>query len=131
MRPTCLTVAFLCHVLAAAAWAHPPSGIAVDDGGALYFCDGARGVWRVEPGAPPSRRTLVSDNALHWMALDRAGAFADAPDAFGEWFWRATPRGKKPALVLCSDFPCVVGKPPPTAETSNMPTPSCATCRLP
>ena len=110
MRPPHLAFVYVCHAfVATAALAHPPSGIVVDDGGVVYFCDGARGVWRVDPGAPPPGLTLVSDNALHWMAFDRAGAFADAPDAFGEWFWRATPRGHRPALVLCSDFPCAVG----------------------
>jgi hypothetical protein len=109
MRQTRLTVLLLCHALAAAAWAHPPSGIVVDDGGAVYFQDGARGVWRVDPGPPAGAPGLVSDNALHWMALDPKGAFADAPESFGEWFWRATPRGHKPAIVLCSDFPCAVG----------------------
>ena len=110
MRPRhpALTV-LLCHVLAVTAGAHPPSGIVVDDRGTVYFGDGALGVWRVDPAAPPPGRTLLTDNALHWMALDPAGGFSDSPDAFGEWFWRATPRGQKPALVLCSDFPCAIG----------------------
>ena len=98
----------LCLV-AVPALAHPPSGIVVDDRGTVYFGDGARGVWRVDAGAPAPGLTLVSDNALHFMAFDRAGAFADAPDSFGEWFWRATPRGQRPTLLLCSDFPFAVG----------------------
>lgn len=91
------------------AFAHPGSGIVVDERGAVYFTDSHRGVWRVDESGPAPERTRISDNALHWMTLDRTGAFAEAPDSFGEWFWRATPRGRKPALVLCSDFPCAVG----------------------
>ena len=54
--------------------------------------------------------TLVSSLAWHWMAIDREGKFAGAPDEFGEWFARVTPKGRKPALIACSDFPCVVGR---------------------
>jgi len=87
--------------------AHPPSGIVVDDRGRVFFQDGARGVWRVDPAADP---VLIDDAAMHWLAIDITGKFADSPDAFGEWFGRSTPKGAKPALIWCSDFPCVIGK---------------------
>jgi hypothetical protein len=86
---------------------HPGSGIAVDDGGRVYFTDTLRGVWRIDDGG---KLTLVSDSAMHWMAIDRRGNFAHSPATFGEWFGRLTPEGEKPALISCSDFPCVVGK---------------------
>ena len=86
---------------------HPGSGIAVDDGGRVYFTDTGRGVWRIDPAG---KLALVSDSAMHWMAIDRRGGFARHPAAFGEWFGRLTPKGEKPALISCSDFPCVVGK---------------------
>ena len=105
--PRALLVLALWTLMPCRAYAHPGSGIAVDDRGAVYFTDTGRGVWRIEPGGD---RKLVSDNALHWMAIDRVGGFADGPDDFAEFFWRATPRGAKPALVLCSDFPFAIGK---------------------
>jgi sugar lactone lactonase YvrE len=87
--------------------AHPGSGIAVDAKGAVFFTDTGKGVWRLDDGG---RLTLISGSAMHWMAIDRDGTFADAPQEFGEWFGRLTPKGEKPALLSCSDFPCVVGK---------------------
>jgi sugar lactone lactonase YvrE len=92
--------------LSSLADAHPGSGIAVD-GDKVYFTDTGRGVWRVDA---TSGLTLVSPSAMHWMAIDRVGGFAEAPDTFGEWFGRLTPRGRKPVLISCSDFPFVVGK---------------------
>lgn len=99
-------VAAMCGV-GGAATAHPGSGIVVDERGRVYFTDTGRGVWRVDAGG---KLTLVSTSAMHWMAIDRVGKFADAPEAFGEWFGRLTPKGEKPALISCSDFPCVFGK---------------------
>lgn len=108
MRP--MRMIFAAVALAAlcrpAAVAHPGSGIAVDPAGHVFFTDTGQGVWRIDRDGA---LTLVNPSAMHWMALDRAGGFADAPEQFGEWFGRLTPRGQKPALVSCSDFPCVVG----------------------
>ena len=87
--------------------AHPPSGIVVDNAGRVFFQDSAKGVWRVEASRKP---TLVSPMAWHWMTIDRGGKFANSPEQFGEWFARVTPQGEKPALIACSDFPCVMGK---------------------
>ena len=93
-------------LIAGRAVAHPGSGIEVD-GDSVYFTDTGKGVWRIDAGG---RLTLVSTSAMHWMAIDRVGGFADAPEQFGEWFGRLTPRGQKPVLISCSDFPCVIGK---------------------
>ena len=94
-------------LFAGVAAGHPGSGIAVDDHGRVYFTDTGRGVWRIDA---PGKLTLVSDSAMHWMAIDRRGGFARHPASFGEWFGRLTPQGQKPALISCSDFPCAVGK---------------------
>jgi sugar lactone lactonase YvrE len=86
--------------------AHPASGIAVDERGTVYFADTGRGIWRIEEDAT---LTLISNSAMHWMAIDRQGKFANAPEEFGEWFGRLTPKGQKPTLISCSEFPCVMG----------------------
>jgi hypothetical protein len=86
--------------------AHPGSGIVVDGDGNVSFTDTGRGVWQI---ARDGDAKLISDIAMHWMALDGQGAFADAPNQFGEWFGRVTPRGQKPTLLWCSDFPFTIG----------------------
>src|SRR5688572_5116929 len=87
--------------------AHPSSGIVVDERGRVFFQDSGRGVWRVSDGGKPA---LISDSAMHWMAIDPSGKFANSPKEFGEWFGRVTPKGEKPTLIWCSDFPCDIGK---------------------
>src|SRR5687767_15145917 len=82
-------------------FAHPGSGIAVDAQGRVSFTDTGRGIWRVDG---EGKLTLISKSAMHWMAIDPKGYFADSPDEFGEWFGRLTPRGEKPTLISCSDF---------------------------
>jgi sugar lactone lactonase YvrE len=110
-RPPRLTV--LPFVILAITWgttgafAHPGSGISVDAKGRVFFTDTGKGIWRVDNDG---KLTLISPSAMHWMAIDQEARFADSPDEFGEWFGRVTPRGKKPTLIACSDFPCVVGK---------------------
>jgi sugar lactone lactonase YvrE len=86
--------------------AHPPSAIVVDDQGTVYFTDAEEGVFQLTPAG---KATRVNPVAMHWMALDRRGGFANAADEFGEWFGRITPKGERPALVSCSDFPCDIG----------------------
>ena len=88
-------------------WAHPGSGIAVDREGVVYFMDTLVGVCKV--GRDGKVERVGEGGAFHWMALDEQGRFAEVPDAFGEWFERATPRGVKPTIITCSDFPCAVG----------------------
>jgi hypothetical protein len=93
-------------LVAARADAHAPSAIVVDDEGQVFFTDAEEGVYRINGSCG---RTRVSPEAMHWMALDRKGAFANASDTFGEWFYRVTPKGKRPTLISCSDFPCAIG----------------------
>jgi hypothetical protein len=87
--------------------AHPPSAIAVDADGRVYFTHGNDGVFRIDEGGKP---TSVNRLAMHWMAFDPAGKFAEAPDEFAEWFGRLTPKGQRPTLISCSEFPCAMGK---------------------
>jgi sugar lactone lactonase YvrE len=87
--------------------AHPGSGIVVDAQGQAYFTDTGEGVWKLDANGKLKR---TPGSAWHFMAGDLEGGFANAPDAFGRWFERASPRGSKPAIVLCSDFPCAVGQ---------------------
>jgi hypothetical protein len=90
-----------------AAFAHPPSAIAVNERGQVFFTDAQEGVFRIDDGDDVTR---INPSAMHWMALDRSGAFAEAPEEFGEWFGRITPTGERPTLVSCSDFPCAIGR---------------------
>jgi hypothetical protein len=110
-RHTVSTIALLALAplltLGDAVHAHPGSGVFVDDQGAVFFVDTGRGVWQL---APDGKLTLLSNIAMHWLAYDAAGAFASAPDQFGEWFGRTTPPGQRPTLVSCSDFPCTLGR---------------------
>jgi hypothetical protein len=87
------------------ATAHPGSGIAVDDRGRVYFADTREGLWRVEEGA---RLTLVKKGGLHWMTMDRHGAFARSPEELGPCT-RLTPKGEKPTLIGCFEGPCAMG----------------------
>lgn len=89
------------------AFSHPPSAIAVDERGRVFFTDAQEGVFRIDDGDAVPR---INPSAMHWMALDRRGAFAEAPEEFGEWFGRITPKGERPTLVSCSDFPCAIGR---------------------
>src|SRR5687767_6419031 len=93
--------------MALRALAHPGSGIFVDAQGQVYFTDTGEGVWKIDAKGKLER---MAGSAWHFMAGDMYDRFANAPDAFGRWFERASPRGSAPAIVLCSDFPCAVGK---------------------
>jgi hypothetical protein len=86
--------------------AHPASGIAVDERGRVYFMDTGEGLWRMDKGG---QLTLVKKGGLHWTTMDRAGTFAESPDEFGP-FARLTPKGEKPTLIGCTEFPCAIGE---------------------
>jgi DNA-binding beta-propeller fold protein YncE len=104
---TGLSLALACFILASLrAGAHPPSAIAVDDRGRVFFIDAQEGVFRIDDDGAVTR---LSPSAMHFMALDPRGSFAQAPDSFGEWFGRVTPKGERPTIVSCSDFPCAIG----------------------
>jgi sugar lactone lactonase YvrE len=93
----------VCYVLATVAFAHPGSGIVVDREGHVYFTDTGHGVWKIDAtGRLTDSRT---PSRFHWLDVDPEGRFADSERSFGEWFERVTPKGAKPCVVQCSDFP--------------------------
>ena len=87
--------------------AHPGSGIVVDKEGNVYFTDTGKGVWKIDK---TGKLTYLPASKFHWMTIDAIGSFAESPKNFGEYFERVTPQTNKPALIMCSDFPLVVGK---------------------
>ena len=89
------------------AFPHPGSGIVVDKDGQVYFTDTGKGVWKIDTNG---ELTYLQASRFHWMTIDVSGYFAKSPKNFGEYFERVTPQGTKPALIMCSDFPLVVGK---------------------
>jgi sugar lactone lactonase YvrE len=94
-------------ISATAASAHPGSGIAIDKQGNIYFTDTGKGVWKIDKD---HKLTYIPASRFHWMTLDTAGYFAGSPKSFGGYFERVTLQSNKPALIMCSDFPLVVGK---------------------
>jgi sugar lactone lactonase YvrE len=97
----------LCILVGTSATAHPGSGIVVDEYGQIYFTDTGKGVWKIDSDG---KLTYLPASKFHWMTIDAAGHFARSPKNFGEYFERVTPQNNKPALIMCSDFPLVVGK---------------------
>ncbi|MFA5330407.1 MAG: SMP-30/gluconolactonase/LRE family protein [Prolixibacteraceae bacterium] len=87
--------------------AHPGSGIVVDKYGYIYFTDTGKGVWKIDTNG---KLNYLPASEFHWMSIDPIGYFAESPKSFGQYFERVTPQSIKPALIMCSDFPFVVGK---------------------
>lgn len=87
--------------------AHPGSGIVIDERGQVYFTDTGKGVWKIDRNG---KLSYLPASRFHWIAIDPSGHFAGSAKNFGEYFERVTPQNSKPALVMCSDFPLVVGK---------------------
>ena len=87
--------------------AHPGSGIVVDKFGQVYFTDTGKGVWKIDK---QGKLTYIPAQKFHWMTIDATGIFSESPKNFGEYFERVTPQSSKPALIMCSDFPLVVGR---------------------
>jgi sugar lactone lactonase YvrE len=86
--------------------AHPGSGIVVDKYGQIYFTDTGKGVWKIDANG---RLIFLPASKFHWMTIDVIGHFAASPKSFGEYFERVTPQSANPALIMCSDFPLVIG----------------------
>jgi hypothetical protein len=97
---TCLLT--ICCALTAIASAHPGSGIVVDREGQVFFTDTGHAVWKVDAGGKLSD---YRSSRFHWLDIDPDGRFADSERSFGEWFERVTPKGERPCVVQCSDFP--------------------------
>jgi len=103
-RSLCTVLTGLCQwlLLVTPAFAHPASGIVVDDHGRIYFLFDS--LYRIDPSG---KLSVVQENAGgHWLALDAKGAFANATPKI---FKRATPDGAIPALIYGDGAPMVIG----------------------
>jgi streptogramin lyase len=108
MKIKVILISALLHVLISMGTsAHPGSGIVVDKYGQVYFTDTGKGVWKIDLNG---KLTFLPASRFHWMTIDAIGYFAESQKKFGEYFERVTPQSNKPALIMCSDFPLVVGK---------------------
>ena len=97
-------LAGLCQwlLLVTPAFAHPASGIVVDDQGRIYFLFDS--LYRIDPSG---KLSVVQENAGgHWLALDAKGAFSKATPKI---YKRATPDGAIPALIYGDGAPLVIG----------------------
>jgi sugar lactone lactonase YvrE len=90
------TIIVLYAVVTTQAWAHPGSGIVVDQQGQVFFQDIlGRAIWKIDA---QGKLTKYYDKlGGHWMALDAEGSFSRARILH---FERITPDGEKPALVV-------------------------------
>ncbi len=106
-RKMILIFVFLQMLFSTITSAHPGSGIVVDKYGQVYFTDTGKGVWKIDTNG---KLTYLPASKFHWITIDAIGYFAKSPKSFGEYFEKVTPQGTKPAVIMCSDFPLVVGK---------------------
>jgi len=110
-RASFLVRTFICLMLpllfGSVATAHPGSGIVVDKYGQIYFTDTGKGIWKIDLNG---KLTFLPASKFHWMTIDEIGYFAESPKQFGQYFERVTSITNKPNLIMCSDFPLVVGK---------------------
>jgi hypothetical protein len=97
----------LCSFLGTKVFAHPGSGIVIDEYGQIYFTDTGKGVWKIDL---KGQLSYIPASRFHWMSIDPSGYFAGSPKNFGQYFERVTAQNSKPTLVMCSDFPLVVNK---------------------
>ena len=100
----CVVLTVLCQwlLLALPAFAHPASGIVVDDQGRIYFLFDS--LYRIDPSG---KLSVVQENTGgHWLALDAKGAFAHATLKI---YKRATADGAIPALIYGDGAPLVIG----------------------
>jgi len=96
-------VLFVLVTVAATAFAHPGSGIAVAADGRVFFIDTGRGIFVIERDGSVTR---LDAPAHHWFAFDAAKRFEGTrfPNIPGADIRSAGP------LILSSDYPVVVGQ---------------------
>jgi sugar lactone lactonase YvrE len=106
MQPRATTAIWVPLILwtlfARSASAHPGSGIVIDPQGQVFFTDTGHSVWKIDAAG---KLTDFPGSRFHWLAIDPDGRFANSDKSFGGWFERVTPKGAKPCIVQCSDFP--------------------------
>jgi sugar lactone lactonase YvrE len=74
----------------------------VDKDGEVFFTDTGHAVWRIDAAG---KLSAFRSSRFHWLDIDPEGRFANSERSFGEWFERVTPKGERPCVVQCSDFP--------------------------
>ena len=99
----------LLTLFAGRVWAHPSSGIVVDEKGNVFVADINTGLWKIDP---QGKLTHIHKEAGHWLALDEEGSFARVDftksDHWPRWFKRRTPDGARPSLITDGGSPLVV-----------------------
>jgi len=77
------------------AFAHPASGIVVDEAGQVFFIYSGYGVGKIDP---QGKLTYIRQSrGGHWMCLDSIGSFSRTQPRH---FERITPPGVKPAVIF-------------------------------
>jgi hypothetical protein len=89
-----LVLAALCSMATFTAWAHPGSGIVVDEWGSVYFTHTGRGCGKI---GPQGNLTYVHESGGgHWLCLDAEGIFSRTQP---KHFERISLRGVKATLI--------------------------------
>jgi hypothetical protein len=91
-----LLLALMCAGTSAA---HPPTALATDARGDVFFAYWG-GTWRLSPDGQQSR---IHANDYHFLSLDPVGRFA--PDVIPDVLLRLTSKGARPALFSFPKFP--------------------------
>lgn len=101
----------ICAIFVGLSFAHPSSGIVVDQKGRVFFSDLFRGLLMVDERG---KVTTVYKEGGHWLALDKMGSFSrvnfERSKHWPRWFKRRTPNNVKPALIGDGGSPLVVGQ---------------------
>lgn len=86
-------------------FAHPPSGIAVDDKGRVYFQHVPVGIWMIDE---QGKLGMVPGSGFHHIELDPEGRFLNQRwPSFPDGVIRAY--GKNPTILSVSSFPVATG----------------------
>jgi hypothetical protein len=93
-----LAVLDVCGLFSAGAFAHPASGIVVNEKGEVFFIHSRRGVCKIDTDG---KLTFIhKDTGGHFMALDKEGRFASTAD--NRLFVKIRHFGAKPFLLFAS-----------------------------
>src|SRR5262245_24558390 len=93
-----LAIFSLCGLFAASAFAHPASGIVVNENGEVFFVHTGKGACKIEKDG---KLTYIhKDTGGHFLALDPEGKFAFA--ANNRLFVKISPPDVKPVMLFAS-----------------------------
>jgi len=104
-RLTFLTLAVVC-LLSTPLFAHPGSGIGVDQHGQVYFLDTGSGLWKIDG---QGNLSWLSKTLFHWLAIDADNRFANSPLPKGATAEIQTV-GTNPAVLIASEWPIAIGQ---------------------